>query len=332
MSAADWHRQVLARIGRLAQGPAERPEQAIDAVLDLALGHRLQRLTYYLWQACGGVVQAGPFAGMKYLRRSAGSLLAPKLLGCYEAELHPALARVARRQYEAVVNVGCGEGYYAVGLARLLPAARVYAFDGDAAAQNLCRELAALNGVAGRVAVAGTCGAAELRELAGPRVLVVCDCEGGEVTLLDPAQAPGLTVCDVVVELHDYLDPTASRQVPERFAPTHEVALIGPSGRNPAAFPLLRGLSQFEQFLAVLEGRPGPTPWAFLTPAPTRVERCHAGPRQAAAALPDPPVRQPGRRRTAHAGAGGGAVRPLRGGRRLPARGASPPAARRPRR
>jgi hypothetical protein len=271
MSAAEWHRQVLARIGRLAQGPAERPEQAIDAVLDLALGHRLQRLTDFLWQACGGVVQAGPFAGMNYLRRSAGSLLAPKLLGCYEAELHPLLARVARREYSAVVNVGCGEGYYAVGLARLLPAARVHAFDGDSAAQALCRELAALNGVSSRVAVAGTCGAAELRELAGPGVLVVCDCEGGEVALLDPAQAPGLTRCDVVVELHDYLDPTASRRVPERFAPTHEVTLIGPSGRNPAAFPLLRGLSQFEQYLAVLEGRPGPTPWAFLTP---RVAPC----------------------------------------------------------
>jgi hypothetical protein len=265
MSAAEQHRQVCAQIARLAQGGADQPVQAIDAVLDLVLGHRLERLTDYLWRGCGGVVQTGPFAGMNYLRRPAGGPLPPKLLGCYEVELHPVIARVARREYDAVVNVGCGEGYYAVGLARLLPGARVHAFDTDAAAQSLCRELAALNGVAGRVAVAGACGPADLRALARPRTLVFCDCEGAEAALLDLAQAPGLAECDLVVELHDFLDPTLSRRVPQRFAVSHDVALIGPSGRDPCAFPLLRGLSQLDQYLAVLEGRPGPTPWAFLT-------------------------------------------------------------------
>jgi hypothetical protein len=268
MSAAEQHRQLCADIVRLAQGAADRPAQAVDAVLDLVLGDRLRRLTEFLWRGSGGVVQTGPFAGMHYLPRTAGDPLPPRLLGCYEAELHPVVARVARREYDAVVNVGCGEGYYAVGLARLLPGARVLAFDNDATAQSLCRELAARNGVAGRVTVAGACGPAELRDLARPRTLVVCDCEGAEATLLDPAQAPGLADCDVVVELHDFLDPTLSRRVTQRFAASHDVTLIGHAGRAPCAFPLLRGLSQLDQWLAVWEGRPGPTPWAFLTPRP----------------------------------------------------------------
>src|SRR5947209_15429083 len=107
MSAAEWHRQVLARIGQLALAPTGQPEQAINAVLDLALSHRLQLLTDHLFRACGGVVQHGPFAGMKYLPQAAGSLLPPKLLGCYEAELHDVWGRVARRPYDTVVNVGC---------------------------------------------------------------------------------------------------------------------------------------------------------------------------------------------------------------------------------
>jgi hypothetical protein len=265
MSAAEWHRQVWERLGQLVRGPADNPAQAIDAVLDLALSHRLGRLSDFLLRATDAVVQTGPFAGMRYVRQSPGSLLPPKLLGCYEAELHGVIARVARHGYATVLNVGCGEGYYAVGLARLLPAARVHAFDPDPTAQALCRQLAALNGVAERMRVAGACGHAELRELARPRTLVFCDCEGGEAALLDPAAVPGLADCDLVVELHDFLDPHTSRRFTERFVGSHEVALIESGGRDPNAFAVLRGLSQLDQLLAVLEGRPGPTPWAFLT-------------------------------------------------------------------
>jgi hypothetical protein len=114
--------------------------------------------------------------------------------------------------------------------------------------------------------VAGACSAADLRELARPRTLVFSDCEGAEATLLDPVHTPGLAECDLVVELHDFLDATISRRVTQRFAVSHDVTLIGQSGRDPWAFPLLRGLSQLDQCLAMLEGRPGPTPWAFLTP------------------------------------------------------------------
>src|SRR5262249_42459731 len=140
--------------------------------------------------------------------------------------------------------------------------------DSDPVAQDLCRRLAERNGVAGRVLVAGECGPSELGALARPGTLVVCDCEGGEAALLDPARVPGLAACDVVVELHDFLDPQTSRVVPRRFAPTHDGTLIGPAGRDPSALPLLRGWAQLDQWLAVLEGRPGPTPWAFLAARP----------------------------------------------------------------
>jgi hypothetical protein len=271
MSAAEWDRQVLARIGQMALAATGQPGQTINAILDLALSHRLHALAGHLYRACGGAVQHGPFAGMRYLPQAAGSLLPPKLLGCYEAELHDVWGRVTCRPYHTVVNVGCGEGYYAVGLARLLPAVQVFAFDCDPRAQELCLRLAALNGVAGRVAVAGECGTAQLQELARPRTLIVCDCEGGETALLDPARVPGLAVCDLVVELHDFLAPQTSRQLTERFAATHDATLISNGGRDPNAYPLLRGWGQFDQALAVLEGRPGPTPWAFLT--------AHAAPR-----------------------------------------------------
>ena len=43
------------------------------------------------------------------------------------------------------------------------------------------------------------------------------DCEGGEVDLLQPDLAPNLRYSDVLVELHDFLNPTISETILSRF-------------------------------------------------------------------------------------------------------------------
>ena len=63
-------------------------------------------------------------------------------------------------------------------------------YDIDPAARALCGELAALNGVADRVMIVGAPGPDAFARHAGRRVLLVCDIEGGEVGLLDPAAQP----------------------------------------------------------------------------------------------------------------------------------------------
>jgi 2-polyprenyl-3-methyl-5-hydroxy-6-metoxy-1,4-benzoquinol methylase len=92
---------------------------------------RIDRITRAIVKRHGLVVLDGPFAGMRYVPQAAGSSLLPKLLGCYEAELHPTLTSVFSLNYRQVVDVGCAEGYYAVGLATRILEARVFAFDTD---------------------------------------------------------------------------------------------------------------------------------------------------------------------------------------------------------
>ncbi len=266
MGDPDLPRRVCERMNEILRSEPDNPVRAIDRILELAVRYRLGVLNQYLRRTCGATVQCGPFASLKYLEEStAESVYLPKLMGTYEAEVHPALARIAQKLYETVVNVGCGEGYYAVGLARLLPAARVLAFDTDPTAQELCQRLARLNGVAERVVVGGECSSARLRELARAGTLIVCDVEGAEVQLLDPRQVPGLVSCDLLVELHDCINANISSLICERFQPTHDILMLNHGGRNPYAIPALKNLIQFNQFLAVLEARPGPTPWVFLT-------------------------------------------------------------------
>jgi len=261
----DPYLAALDRIGKIAQENRANPRQAMVQVLQVAIGMRTGAVLAQILQTVGPVVQTGPFAGMKYHSRAPlPGLLITKLLGCYESELHDVVKEITGRPYQQIVNVGCGEGYYAVGLARLFPQLQVHAFDGDAIARQLCGMLARLNGVADRVRIGGLCDVHQLRELARPGTLLVVDCEGGELELLDPVQVPGLAGCDILVELHDCFKPGTSAAIAARFERTHDVQLIPQAGRNPNAYPCMRGLHQFDQQVSVCEHRPGPTPWAFM--------------------------------------------------------------------
>src|ERR671916_736294 len=63
----------------------------------------------------GDSVVAGPFAGPAYPDWGIAhvDLFAPKLLGCYELELHEALKDAIAAAPDLVVNIGAADGYYA---------------------------------------------------------------------------------------------------------------------------------------------------------------------------------------------------------------------------
>ena len=98
-------------------------------VCSISRSRRLAAITDTLLPQLGDRVVAGPFAGMTYPPDSAEGYFVPKLLGCYEQELHPALAQFCQGRPGTVLNIGCAEGYYAVGLARALPNVTIYAWD-----------------------------------------------------------------------------------------------------------------------------------------------------------------------------------------------------------
>jgi hypothetical protein len=219
----------------------------------------------------GLMVQSGPFQGMRYVpellspERLLQHAVLPKILGCYEMELHPRLRQVFMRDYENIVNIGCSEGYYAVGLSHRFPRALILAFDLDPGARGLCEEMARLNGVADRVTILGECTREHLQGLAGAGTLVVCDCEGCELELLQPDVVLGLARCDLIVELHDCVDPSISRVVPARFGETHDVTLLQKSDRDPSAYPLLERFNSHQRRLAVSEFNWGPPrSWVLL--------------------------------------------------------------------
>jgi hypothetical protein len=212
----------------------------------------------------GLVVTGGPFAGMTYVPDAASSALLPKLVGSYESELHEVIALLLERRYSRVIDVGCAEGYYAIGFARALPSSKVFAFDSDPKARELCEQLAAANRVADRVSVLGECTPASLAEVCTFGSLIVCDCEGYEGQLLRPNSLPQLLACDFIVELHDFASPGIKDQIVSAFGRTHDCQIIEPGPRDPSKYPQLGCLAEKDRLLAMAELRYQTTRFAYL--------------------------------------------------------------------
>ena len=105
----------------------------------------------------GGIVTAGPFKGMRIDPKTSWGTgdIVPKLLGCYEAELAEALERLKAEPFDAVLNIGSAEGYYAIGSAMIVNAPKVIAMDIDPSAQAATARNAERNGVADKVECRG---------------------------------------------------------------------------------------------------------------------------------------------------------------------------------
>jgi hypothetical protein len=242
---------------------------ALNAILRTAIAARRAEISAEIARVTGNVVQSGPFQGMilpDTVSWGDGDL-APKALGCYEAELHPAIERTIAADPLVVINIGCAEGYYAIGLARRLPGARVHAFDIAEKAQEVCVATARRNGVDAQVTVGGMCTADMLAELAdGAPSLVVMDCEGGELDLVTARSLPALAHSTLLIECHDFIGKPILPTLTERLAESHAVEVVREGARDPNAYPILRGLGSHDRWLSVCEFRPVTMSWLIATP------------------------------------------------------------------
>jgi predicted O-methyltransferase YrrM len=184
------------------------------------------------------------------------------LLGCYEFEVHPAIETATWRRPQIIINVGCAEGFYAIGLARLMREARVIAIDILPSALALCEEYARRNEVRDRIELVH--GAEKPESLcfacAGHRLYVI-DCEGAEFELVDPVRCPDLINSDLIIECHDFLRPGVSAQLAERLAATHRVDRIVPRLPDLDQFQFMRQFPTIMAVMMAVEKRPMPCCW-----------------------------------------------------------------------
>ncbi|TXE08802.1 class I SAM-dependent methyltransferase [Algoriphagus aquimarinus] len=175
-------------------------------------------------------VKNGPFKGLKYpFLSSLHSTLFPKLLGCYEFELHEILNKAFQKTYCSILDIGCAEGYYAVGLARKFPDSIIYAADINPEARDKTNVMAKANGVVDidKFRVMAEVTPDFLLGLdPSQRHLIFSDCEGYESVLFSDSVITHLSKSDFIVEMHDFISPGVSDKLLKRFERTHAVQLI----------------------------------------------------------------------------------------------------------
>jgi len=173
-------------------------------------------------------VQNGPFKGMKYPKIAAvGSAIYPKLLGSYEKELWEVVKEFKNNNYTEIIDVGCAEGYYAIGFGLAIETALIYAYDNNEKARNLCKEMGQLNNIETRLCIKEECTADELGsfQFTG-RGLIISDCEGFERQLFNTVNVQNLLNCDLIIETHDFVDIEISTFLKEIFNKTHNIFSI----------------------------------------------------------------------------------------------------------
>jgi hypothetical protein len=214
----------------------------------------------------GGVVCGGPFAGLRFADSEAGFTLGPKLLGTYEKELDGVVQRIFLNQYDTIVNIGAGDGFYAVGLGRHFPDCKLVCYEAIGWKHEQIQSLAQINDCGERIDIFGLCSGPDLQPALqqSGRTLVVCDVEGAELQLLDPALTPRLREADMLVEMHDVLHPGISQEIHARFAATHHVQVIPTKPRTSADWPKSIPLP-YNWAKLLDESRDGPMTWSWLS-------------------------------------------------------------------
>ncbi len=266
--ASQFNKRVHAELLQLLGG--EPTSDQLNLALRKLAKWRAHLIENTLVQKSGNAIKHGPFAGMAYDVRASEGGRVPRLLGGYEASLAPVIDMIVDKNPDLIVDVGCAEGYYAVGLARRLPNATIWARDADEQARKKCTQLATSNGVENRVEVGGLMTHADFDICLRHRSVVICDIEGAEEHLLDPARARGLTAADILVECHTHQRKDITSVIRDRFSASHDITQIDRSLDMDALPDWMDSWNDLDRLLALWEWRSAPTPWLWMTAKPAR--------------------------------------------------------------
>jgi hypothetical protein len=215
---------------------------------------KLNVLCRILLKESGYMIFGGPFSTMK-LAENLDLAWDPKMVvGSYEEEVHDVINDVICSAPAQIIDIGSAFGYYAVGFALKIANTKVIAFEAVEDPHWLqLSDLARINGVSDKIVQRGLCTPEELATTCTPESFILCDCEGAEVDILDPAKIPALASCKMLVELHEFNGPNIIATLIARFGDSHEIRIIEEADRNPSRYRILKKLPASWRSVAIQE-------------------------------------------------------------------------------
>jgi hypothetical protein len=212
----------------------------------------------------GLTVRRGPFEGMTFIDQAVGKAnhLSSKLIGSYEPDVANFLGEQAP-EHELFVDLGSGEGFFCVGVARISPA-RVIGFELNRYERRLSERIAAANDV--EFETRGEVDQSALNSLPPGRLLLLSDVEGLEEDLLDPEAVPRLREATMIVEVHEQYRPDVVTTLSDRFAPTHHLEHFSAGEPHPDDYPELAEWDRDEARWAAFDGHLPGQGWMSFVP------------------------------------------------------------------
>lgn len=201
-------------------------------------------------------VQNGPFSGMHYVDEAVGSNYLHKLVGSYEAILHPVIESLHAKKFDTIIDIGSAEGYYLIGLGRLFPNVTLVGFEIEERGRELTSEMAKINGVSNTMILNAEANACNVAPYVTTDTLLISDCEGAELDILNPDTESNIANFDTaIIELHDFIRPGIKEALKERFSKTHTVSIIPFTMADYTKFPFLSGITNQNERYEVLRER-----------------------------------------------------------------------------
>lgn len=216
----------------------------------------IQKYTDDFIKKHGYTVMGGPFVSMNYVEEAAGSSYLIKLIGVYEEVLHPMIEKIKKSNYSTIIDIGCAEGYYLIGLGKSLPTSRLVGYDIDNKALSLTKKLYEINNLSNELLLIDNCTPRSLAHHIDDKTLLICDAEGFEYDILNPSQTPELTTIKTfLIELHDFVVPDIKKILTDRFESSHTIQVIQFKNGTASNYPYLRDMESKEDLYAILRER-----------------------------------------------------------------------------
>ncbi len=207
-----------------------------------------------------GIIKDGIFKGLKYPSlTSFGSALYPKLIGSYEQEIQMELKQLLENNnYDTLIDFGCAEGYYLAGIGVNKPNIKLRGVDLSTTALDLTKQMLLNNGIIEeRYVLSQNFDFNLFNE--NQKFLLISDCEGYEVELIDKINKLNISKIDFVIECHDFIIPNVTEILVSKLKNTHRIKIIKSTldTHKLSFIPTeLRLRAETDRLVLVAEGRP----------------------------------------------------------------------------
>lgn len=178
-----------------------------------------------LLNSIGNRVYSGPFSGLG-IPDSIGKLLTvPEILGLYESCMHKYIFKSVNQKLNNIMIIGAHYGYYVTGLNYLCSPEKIFAFELDDYFHPYIKEWSSYNSLPVPY-VSGKADVQLFESLSEPIDFMICDCEGYEIELLNPARFDWQKECTILVELHPFYRKNLISTIISNFKNYHNIEIF----------------------------------------------------------------------------------------------------------